>query len=330
MGKDYYNILGVNRNCTLNELKKAYRKQAMLWHPDKHNDPRSKKEAEEKFKNIAEAYDVLSDEEKRRIYDMYGEEGLKGSAPAGSGGNTYVYSGVDPSELFSKIFGSENHFSFTSSFDDEFCPFSNFVNLNSRKSGPTTTMNINSNNLSKPANYEVPLALTLEELYTGCQKRMKVKRKRYIGNKPFDENTYVTIDVKAGWKDGTKITFNGEADQLSPLSKAGDLIFKVVTKAHDRFVRDGNHLIYKCTVPLDKALTGFQVVVKSLDNRDLNVRVDDIVTPKTRKIVANEGMPSSKENGIRGDLIIEFDIVFPKSLSGEKKSLIREVLANTF
>ncbi|GAW79478.1 heat shock protein [Plasmodium gonderi] len=328
MGKDYYSILGVSKDCTTNDLKKAYRKLAMMWHPDKHKDVKSKKEAEEKFKNIAEAYDVLSDEEKRKIYDTYGEEGLKGSIP--TGGNTYVYSGVDPSELFSRIFGSDGHFSFTSGFDDDFSPFSTFVNMTSRKARPSATTNVTPNNYNKPATYEVPLSLSLEELYSGCKKKLKITRKRFMGSKSYEDDNFVTIDVKAGWKDGTKITFYGEGDQLSPMSQPGDLVFKVKTKTHDRFLRDSNHLIYKCPVPLDKALTGFQFVVKSLDNRDINIRVDEIVTPKTRKIVSKEGMPSSKLPNTKGDLIVEFDIIFPKSLTSEKKRIIREALANTF
>uniref|UniRef100_A0A8C9GVH4 DnaJ homolog subfamily B member 4-like n=1 Tax=Piliocolobus tephrosceles TaxID=591936 RepID=A0A8C9GVH4_9PRIM len=328
MGKDYYSILGVSKDCTTNDLKKAYRKLAMMWHPDKHKDVKSKKEAEEKFKNIAEAYDVLSDEEKRKIYDTYGEEGLKGGVPTGA--NTYVYSGVDPSELFSRIFGSDSHFSFTSTFDDDFSPFSTFVNMTSRKARPTTNTNVNSNNYNKSATYEVPLALTLEELYSGCKKKLKITRKRFMGTKNYEDDNFVTIDVKAGWKDGTKITFYGEGDQTSPMAQPGDLVFKVKTKAHDRFVRDANHLIYKCPVPLDKALTGFQFIVKSLDNRDITVRVDDIVSPKFRKIIVNEGMPSSKHPNVKGDLIIEFDIIFPKNLTSEKKRILRETLANTF
>uniref|UniRef100_A0A8C9GWJ1 DnaJ homolog subfamily B member 4-like n=1 Tax=Piliocolobus tephrosceles TaxID=591936 RepID=A0A8C9GWJ1_9PRIM len=310
MGKDYYSILGVSKDCTTNDLKKAYRKLAMMWHPDKHKDVKSKKEAEEKFKNIAEAYDVLSDEEKRKIYDTYGEEGLKGGVPTGA--NTYVYSGVDPSELFSRIFGSDSHFSFTSTFDDDFSPFSTFVNMTSRKARPTTNT--------------MPLALTLEELYSGCKKKLKITRKRFMGTKNYEDDNFVTIDVKAGWKDGTKITFYGEGDQTSPMAQPGDLVFKVKTKAHDRFVRDANHLIYKCPVPLDKALTGFQFIVKSLDNRDITVRVDDIVSPKFRKIIVNEGMPSSKHPNVKGDLIIEFDIIFPKNLTSEKKRILRETL----
>lgn len=189
---------------------------------------------------------------------------------------------------------------------------------------------INTNNYNKPATYEVPLSLSLEELYSGCKKKLKITRKRFMGTKSYEDDNYVTIDVKAGWKDGTKITFYGEGDQLSPMAQPGDLVFKVKTKTHDRFLRDANHLIYKCPVPLDKALTGFQFIVKSLDNRDINVRVDDIVTPKSRKIVAKEGMPSSKYPSMKGDLIVEFDIVFPKSLTSEKKKIIRETLANTF
>lgn len=328
MGKDYYSILGVSKNCTLNDLKKAYRKQAMLWHPDKHNDPQSKKDAEEKFKNIAEAYDVLSDEEKRKIYDMYGEEGLKGSVPTGGGNSTFVYSGVDPSELFSKIFGGDGTF-FATAFDEDFpgITFSNVGGRRQRSTNCKTNNNVNARNVTA---YEIPLSVSLEDLYKGCTKKLKITRKRFRGTLSYTEDNFVTVEVKAGWKDGTSITFYGEGDQTSPMSPAGDIVFKVKTKPHDRFVRDSNNLIYKCPVPLDKALTGFQIKVKSLDNRELTVKMDDIVTPTTRKIVANEGMPFSKEKGKKGDLIIEFDIIFPKSLTNEKKKILRETLVNTY
>ena len=113
MGKDYYSILGVSRNATDEELKKAYRKLALKWHPDRNKD--NKKEAEEKFKEISQAYEVLSDKEKRQVYDQYGEEGLNmgatpGSAPGGAGGGNYssFFSGFDPSDLFRQFFGTAN------------------------------------------------------------------------------------------------------------------------------------------------------------------------------------------------------------------------------
>eukprot|EP01054_Gregarina_sp_Poly1_P007498 Gregarina_sp_Poly_1__7497@NODE_4182_length_696_cov_154_446741_g2754_i0_p1_GENE_NODE_4182_length_696_cov_154_446741_g2754_i0NODE_4182_length_696_cov_154_446741_g2754_i0_p1_ORF_typecomplete_len160_score25_79DnaJ/PF00226_31/4_7e26GpFAR1/PF05823_12/0_12_NODE_4182_length_696_cov_154_446741_g2754_i0160639 len=111
MGKDYYGILGVGKDATADQLKKAYRKLALKWHPDKHPDPDAKRKAEEHFKDVAEAYDVLSDPEKKKIYDQFGEEGLKGMGSGGMGGTrTFVYSGVDPSEIFSRFFGSHSPF----------------------------------------------------------------------------------------------------------------------------------------------------------------------------------------------------------------------------
>lgn len=109
MGKDYYSILGISRTATEDEIKKAYRKQALKYHPDKNKTP----EAEEKFKLIAEAYEVLSDKKKRDVYDQYGEEGLKnggGSSAFNSNPNfTYTFHG-DPRATFSQFFGTDNPF----------------------------------------------------------------------------------------------------------------------------------------------------------------------------------------------------------------------------
>lgn len=110
MGKDYYSILGVSRNATDEELKKAYRKLALKWHPDRNKD--NKKEAEEKFKDISQAYEILSDKEKRKIYDQFGEEGLQsGMDPNGGGmggmGGMGGFS-FDPRDLFSQFFGTSD------------------------------------------------------------------------------------------------------------------------------------------------------------------------------------------------------------------------------
>ncbi|UKJ90546.1 molecular chaperone [Theileria orientalis] len=312
MGKDYYSILGVKRGCNDSELKKAYRKLAMQWHPDKHQDPNSKKKAEEMFKNVSEAYDVLSDPEKRRIYDQFGEEGLKGTAgPEHGGSHTYVYTGVDPSELFRKIFGSDRGF-----------PFGGFEDI----SGFNDGFHVQSEKHKSP-NYELELPLTLEELYTGTFKKMKVTRKRFNGNSQYKEEHTLKIDIKPGWKDGTKLTFTGEGDQQSPMSYPGDLIFIIKTKKHSRFIRDGNNLIYKFTVPLVKALTGFNAVLTTLDNRRLTVRVTEVVSHKSKKVISREGMPLSKNPSEKGDLILEFDVIFPETLTTEQKNTLLSVLS---
>lgn len=335
MGKDYYKILGVTKGATEADLKKAYRKLAIKWHPDKHADPEAKKKAEALFKDIAEAYDVLSDKEKRQIYDQFGEEGLKGGgAPgagpaAGPGGRAnFVYREVDPSELFSRFFGSDRMFF---GGDDDF-PFggmsmggSGFPFRMHRSAGAGFT-GAGGRGQSKPKTYEVQLPLSLEELYTGCKKKLKVTRTRFRGGQVVKEDNVLSIDVKPGWKEGTRITFAGEGDQDGPNAVPGDVVFVVKTKPHARFVRDGNHLIHKVPIPLVKALCGFTVPIESLDGRQLKVKVDTIISPKSRKVVPSEGMPISKRPGEKGDLILEFDIHFPKYLGEEQKARLKEVL----
>ncbi|KAK1939538.1 protein with DnaJ domain, DNJ1/SIS1 family [Babesia divergens] len=319
MGRDYYAILGVNRGCSEAELKKAYRKLAMQWHPDKHPDPSSKQKAEEMFKNVSEAYDVLSDPEKKKIYDQFGEEGLKGMAGGhehGAGAHQYVYTGVDPSELFKKFFGADRGFMFNSGFGDDLGGFGEAFGM----------PHPGKHRHQKSPNYELDLPVTLEELYSGTVKKMKITRKRFSCGAEYKEEQILKIDIKPGWKDGTKLTFSGEGDQASPSSPPGDLIFIIRAKQHPRFVRDGNNLIYKFTVPLLKALTGFQATLTTLDNRRLTVRIVDIVSPSYRKVIANEGMPISKVPSERGDLILEFDITFPKTLTPEQKKQMTAAL----
>ncbi|SOV20368.1 heat shock protein 40, type II [Plasmodium sp. gorilla clade G2] len=323
---DYYAVLGLTKDCTQDDIKKAYRKLAMKWHPDKHQNEEDKIEAERKFKLIGEAYEVLSDEEKRKNYDLFGQSDLGGYT--NNDETYYTYSNIDPNELFNRFFSHEASSFFSQGFDD-FPSFQGFANMNSRRSRSNRS-NIFSRSFGRGASFEVPLLVTLEELYTGCRKKLKVTRKRFVGLNSYEDNTFITVDVKPGWSDGTKINFHGEGEQSSPNEQPGDLVFIIKTKPHDRFIREGNNLIYKCYLPLDKALTGFQFNIKSLDNRDINVRVDDIINPNSKKIITNEGMPYSKSPSVKGDLFIEFDIVFPKKLSPEQKRTLKETLANTY
>lgn len=346
MGKDYYKILGVSKNATDVDLKKAYRKLAVKWHPDKHTDRNDKAKAEEMFKDIAEAYDVLSDKEKRDIYDTYGEEGLKGGAGQTDAGGTrdgsthFFYSGPDPEKIFSSFFGSDKS-GFNMFFDDDF-PMSFGVGSTSkmfRSSGGGIPFNTRSatsasafgNMASKdsregPKKYQIDLNVTLEEIYTGAKKRLKVTRTRWNKDQAYKEDKILEVEIKRGWKDGTKITFQGEGDQEAPRSRPGDMIFVIKTKHHENFVRDGLHLIHKIQVSLVRALTGFIAPIRTLDNRVIKVKVDEIVNPKTRKIVPNEGLTSSKSTGEKGDLILEFELIFPKQLTDEQKSQLKRIL----
>ena len=166
MGVDYYNILKVNRNASDDDLRKSYRRLAMIWHPDKN--PSTKTEAEAKFKQISEAYDGLTDPQKRQIYDLYGEEALKsGQVPPRRGTNnhhhpdpSFRFNPRDPDDIYAELFnGSEGGRS--RAYKDAFFTTSNgeFGN-SSRKAPPVENL----------------LPCSLEELYKGAKKKMKISR----------------------------------------------------------------------------------------------------------------------------------------------------------
>ncbi|SOV20339.1 knob associated heat shock protein 40 [Plasmodium gaboni] len=329
--EDYYSILGVSRDCTNEELKKAYKRLAMKWHPDKHLNEASKKEADHMFKSISEAYEVLSNEEKREIYDIYGEEGL--DKYGFNNEHSKGFKSPDAHDVFSKFFKTETKFYSNSPKANGNVHFggsifggsSPFSGMNPRNgSGYTTSKSFSS--LDKVEEYFVPLYVTLEELYSGCKKKLKVTRKRCQGVTTYDDEFLVTVDIKNGWYDGTTITYKGEGDQTSPMSNPGDLVFTLKTVDHDRFVRSYNDLIYTCPITLEQALTGHKFTIKTLDDRDIDIQVDEIVTPLTTKIIPNEGMPYMENPQMKGNLIVEFDIIFPNDLNDEQKSLIKQAL----
>lgn len=329
MGKDYYAILGVPRDATDAQIKTAYRKMAMKWHPDKN--PNDKENATRHFKEVSEAYEVLSDKEKRGIYDKFGEEGLKGTGGAGAqsfspeemahmfrgfgGGSGSFFHASDPFEIFSQFFGGSNPFGVDIGFGS--MPGMDQRSYRPRRSAPTKCPPI-----------EHTLNLTLEELYKGTVKKVRVTRNRLVsdgGNAVREEAKTFEVPIKPGYKPGTKITYDNDGEQR-PGSIPGDVIFVVGQKPHPRFTRDGNDLRIKLRVPLKSALCGFTTRVDTLDGRALHVNVNDVIRPGYVKIVENEGMPISKQPGKRGNLRIEFDIDFPAYLSEDKKAALRNIL----
>ncbi|KAI4841009.1 DnaJ domain containing protein [Plasmodium brasilianum] len=324
--KDYYSVLGVSKDATSNDIRKAYKKLTMKWHPDKHLDPQDKIIAEEKFKTVVEAYDVLSDEEKREIYDLYGLDGLKRNVHTDV--SDFSSKGENTSELFNRFMDPVKNFSIKDVFSQRFPQVSPFINNIYTKAAMSSTSTDKNNKIQKSQAYEVILLLSLEELYFGCKKKLKVTRKRFIGNQTYDEVKFLTVDVKPGLPDGTAIIFYGEGDQASPLLKPGDLIFKVKTEEHKTFLRQSNDLIYKCFLTLEEALRGIQFIIKTLDNRDLIVRVDDVIVPNSRRIIPREGMPYLNNPSKKGDLIIEFVIKFPENLNTEEKNILRDIFSN--
>lgn len=171
---------------------------------------------------------------------------------------------------------------------------------------------------------------TLTELYNGCTKSFNVRRKRFNADKELVDNEKVlTINVRPGWKQGTKITFPAEGDESVDCTTP-DIVF-VIQEAPDPklgYCREGSSLIYTYQISLADALSDCSLQVPTLDGRLLSFACPEVVSPYYEKKINGEGMPISKSPGTRGDLIIRFHILFPKYLNGTKKLKIRELIAN--
>ncbi|XP_070659975.1 dnaJ homolog subfamily B member 13 isoform X2 [Bos indicus] len=174
---------------------------------------------------------------------------------------------------------------------------------------------------------ERDLYLSLEDLFFGCTKKIKISRRvlNEDGYSSTIKDKILTIDVKPGWRQGTRITFEKEGDQ-GPNIIPADIIFIVKEKLHPRFRRENDNLFFVNSIPLGKALTCCTVEVKTLDDRLLNIPINDIVHPKYFKKVPGEGMPLPEDPTKKGDLFIYFDIQFPTRLTPQKKQMLRQAL----
>ncbi|XP_069570745.1 dnaJ homolog subfamily B member 1b [Brachyistius frenatus] len=376
MGKDYYDILGIKKGASEDDIKKAYRKQALRYHPDKNKSPGS----EEKFKEIAEAYDVLSDPKKKDIYDRFGEEGLKGGGPMGSGGGgggsggvgpgtfSYTFQG-DPHAIFSEFFGGRNPFeqffgghnggmNEHMNTDDSFTRFG----MGPGGMGPSGMgpggmgpggmggggmggggmggfprsfssgmggMGGHRSVVKKPQDPPVihDLRVTLEEVLSGCTKKMKISRKRLNPDRQTirTEDKILEVQIKKGWKEGTKITFPKEGDE-TPMNIPADVVFVLKDKPHPVFKRNGSDIVYTAKISLRDALCGCTVNAATLDGRTLTVSETDIVQPGMKRRVSGEGLPYPKRPDRRGDLIVEYEVKFPERLSQSARDTISQVL----
>lgn len=362
MGKDYYKILGIQKSATDDEIKKAYKKMALKYHPDKNKS----KDAEDKFKEIAEAYEILIDKKKREVYDQFGEEGLKGGmgngGPGGPGGVhagqgpnfQYTFTNVDPRQTFAQFFGTDSPFEifmnmggpggmhgnnlFMSDMGGEemdidgdgFGPFIGgrppFRSQTFHHAGPAGRPGKTSSGKQDPP-IEHDLQVSLEEVLRGCTKRMKITR-RVAGSDGSirKEDKVLIINVKPGWKAGTKITFQKEGDQY-PNRVPADIVFIIRDKPHPSYRREGADLHYTVKISLKEALCGCSVKVPTLTGETLQISLQrEVVKPSTIKRIQGQGLPHTKDPAKRGDILVHFDIKFPDSLSEPSKQIIADVL----
>lgn len=343
--RDFYKILGVERGASDAQIKKAYHKMALKYHPDKNKAAG----AQEKFKEISYAYAVLSDKEKKKLYDQFGEAGINPSAssggsgrqnfgqhnfsgfPGGSssfhfstsgGGNPFTgFEDFDPFATFSNAFGGQDPFGGMGAFGGH-TGFGGNANSNifqsqsfSGPSGHCGGTSVRGQKITGVTpSMEHDILVTLEELSTGVTKKFNIKRDRIVNGRATREAKLFTVDVKKGWKCGTKIRYPQEAnEEMGKL--AGDIVFVVKAKDHPHFVRDHEHIIYTQNITLANALSGerqmFHVPMLNTSRKVTLTVENEVITPDTRKPLKGYGLPIQKRPSDTGDLIVKFNIIFP-------------------
>ncbi|TNN09388.1 DnaJ subfamily B member 13 isoform 1 [Schistosoma japonicum] len=262
MGLDYYLLLNIPQSASQSEICRAYRRLALRYHPCR---AQPGEDFSERFAAISEAYDVLSDLKKKAIYDKFGEEGLKGGAPINlEWTKPYVYHG-DAHKTFMSFFGTDNPFSqFQEEMDLQV--ERNFGGSNGR-GYPRQDPPI-----------EREMFLSLEEIYNGCTKKMKVSRRimNEDGHTSSMKDKILSLTVHPGWREGTRITFPKEGDQ-GPNTIPADIVFILRDHPHKHFKREGTDLIFTASVSLGQALLGCIVDVPTLDGRLLHVPITEII-----------------------------------------------------
>lgn len=354
--RDYYEVLGVSRSASATEIKKAYRKLALQYHPDKNP---GDKEAEEKFKEAAEAYDVLSNDDKRRRYDQYGHAGVGGGA-GGFGG------GMSMEDIFSH-------------FGDIFGNFGGFGGFSGFGGGGGRARRVN-----RGSNLRVKVKLTLEEIATGVEKKIKVKK--YVacshchGSGAKDGTSYTTcstcngsgqvtrvqntilgqmqttltcpacegegkiikekcshcngegvqlseeviqLNIPAGVAEGMQLSLSGQGNAARRGGINGDLIVLIEEQEHPQLVRDGNDLLYNVFVSFPEAVLGDSAEIPTLEGK-VKVKVEPGTQPGKILRLRGKGLPDVNGYG-KGDLLVKVNVWIPKTLSKEDKKIVEKL-----
>ncbi len=354
--RDYYEILGVSKSATADEIKKAYRQMALKFHPDRNP---GNKESEEKFKEAAEAYEVLSDSEKRQRYDQYGHDGLRG---AGQQGFTDVN---DIFSHFGDIFGG-------GIFDDVFGG-----NQRSRRRGPRQEG-------SPGSDLRIKLTLTLEEIATGVEKKLKVRKQkkcdvcngtgartgstkttcpqcngageiRQVSRSMFGQfvnistcpscdgegriikepcttcfgegrvqgESTIKVNVPAGVSEGNYIPLHGQGNAGRRGGPSGDLLVVIEEEPHSYFTRNGDDIIYDHLVSFPVAALGGEVEIPTLKGKaKLTI---DAGTPSGRMLrMRDRGIPHLNGRG-SGDQLVRINVWVPTRLTSREKELLKEL-----
>ena len=356
--RDYYEVLGVEKNASAEEIKKAYRKKAIQYHPDKNPDD---KQAEEKFKEAAEAYDVLGDAQKRKRYDQFGHAGVGGASQQGGG---FGGGGMSMEDIFSQ---------FGDIFGGHFGGFSGFGGFGG---GGSRGQRVN-----RGSDLRVKVKLTLKEIANGVEKKIKVKKnvecktchgsgaegtdgtktcdtchgngyvtrvantilgqmqtqstcptcngegkvvvnkcKACNGEGVVKDEEVITINIPAGVAEGMQLSMSGKGNAARHGGVNGDLLILVEEEPHPELIRDENDLLYNLLLSVPQAALGATVEVPTVDGK-AKVKIDPGTQPGKVLRLRNKGLPSINRYGT-GDLLVNVSVYIPETLSASEKEVL--------
>jgi curved DNA-binding protein len=304
--KDYYKTLGVEKSATQDEIKKAYRKLAVKYHPDKN---KGDKEAESKFKEIAEAYEVLKDPEKRRKYDTLGANWKQYQTQGGGGFDDYDWSAfggrAGRGGTRGEFEGNFNDFFGGGGFSDF---FNNFFGGGFGRRTEAAQQGF------KGKDYEGELTISLEEAYSGTQRMIDVEGKK------------LRIKIKPGIADGQALRIRQKGGQGVRGGEPGDVFLKINVLQHSIYERQGDDLNTNLDVDLYTAVLGGKTRISTLKG-DMEINIPEGTENGKKLRLKGLGMPVHDNPGSFGDLYVKINVVVPKNLTSEEKDLFVKLAA---
>ena len=314
MALDYYKVLGVDKNATKDEIKKMYRKLALKYHPDKN---KGDKAAEEKFKEISEAYAVLSDDEKRKQYDMFGADGFSNRFSKEDifrnfdSSTVFKEFGFNIDDLLSGIFGGGGKKSRSSAgFSFNFGGGSPFQGGAGPFAGQRTA------GAAAGQDAEIELRLNLEEAVYGGKKSISFNAGKGVDT--------ITLTIPPGIEEGKKLRVHGKGLYNQVTGQRGDLYCKIVINPHPSIKREGKDLIVEKQVKLTDMVLGGTADIKTLDNKSLQLKIPPFTRNNSLMRIKGKGVPSIK--GVApGNLLVRLIAQLPASLDDHQKKLFEEL-----
>ena len=304
-GKDYYKILGVSKSASEDEIKKAFRKMAMKYHPDQNE---GDKQAEERFKEVNEAYAVLSDKEKRKQYDMFGSEGFQQRFTQED-----IFRNFDFGQVF-REFGFESEDLFGRMFGGAGGGRRRFGRGGGYYSGGP--FGRSAQQPQKGSDLVMDMQVSFKEAVFGGSKMASFNKG--------DGVERVTVKIPAGIATGKKLRIGGKGQQGAWGGPAGDLLIKILVAPHPVFERKGDDLTVSHEITLTQGVLGTKVEVPTLDDKTLSLKIPPGTQSHTQMRIKGHGVPHFNKKG-RGDLYVKIVVLLPKSLTPEQEELFKQL-----